>query len=78
MLIPVGKAHHFVFDRRAIAWADPFDHASIHRATIEIITDHLMGFLVGVGDVARHLAWMLRRFAQEREDRQRVVAILLA
>ena len=78
MLITIGKAHHFIFDRRAIAWADPFDHASIHRATIEVIADDVVGFLVGVRHVARHLTRVLRDIAQEREHRHRVVAVLLA
>ena len=77
MLITIGKAHHFVFDRRAVAWADPFDHASIHGAAIEVITDHVMGFLVGMRDVARYLLRMLCRIAHERENRHGVITVLL-
>ena len=65
MLVTIGKAHHFVFDRRAVAWADTFDHASVHWATIEVIADHVMGFLIGMRDVTRHLARMLRSITQE-------------
>ncbi|MNL80456.1 hypothetical protein D3C87_2073150 [compost metagenome] len=36
-----------------------------------------MGFLVSVGDVARHLARMLIHIAHEREDRHWVIAVLL-
>ena len=36
-----------------------------------------MGFLVGVGDIARHLARMLIRGSHEREDRHWVIAVLL-
>lgn len=67
MLVPVGKAHNFVFDRRAVAWADPFDHTCIHRATIEVIADHVMGFLVGIRDITRHLARVLRDIAQNEK-----------
>ena len=77
MLVAIGKAHDFVFDRRTIAWPDPFDHPSVHWAAIEVITDHVMGFLVGVGDIARHLARMLIRGSHEREDRHWVIAVLL-
>ena len=65
MLITIGKAHHFVFDRRAVARTDTFDHACIHRTTIEVIADHVMGFLIGMRDVTRHLTRMLRSIAQE-------------
>ncbi len=77
MLVTIGKAHHLVFDRRAVAWPDPLDHPGVHRAAIEVIADHVMGFLVGVGDVARHLARMLVNATHEREDRQRVITMLL-
>ena len=77
MLVAIGKAHHFVFDRRAVAWTDPFDHAGVHRAAIEVIADHIMGFLVGVRDVARHLLRMLCRIAHKREDRHWVITVLL-
>ena len=77
MLVTIGKAHHFVFDRRAITWADPFDYASVHWAAIEVIADHLMGFFVGMRDVARYLLRVLRRVAHERENRHRVIAVLL-
>jgi tRNA U34 5-carboxymethylaminomethyl modifying enzyme MnmG/GidA len=34
---------YFVFDRRAVAWTDPFDHPGVHGAAIEVIADHVMG-----------------------------------
>ena len=77
MLVTIGKAHHFIFDRRAITWADPFDHAGVHWAAIEVAADHVMGFFIGVRDVARHLLRMLRRIAHEREHRHRVITVLL-
>ena len=77
MLVAIGKAHDFVFDRRAIARSDPFDHSGVHRTAIEVIADHIVGFLVSVGDIARYLARMLIRGSHEREDRHRVIAMLL-
>ena len=77
MLISVGEAHDFVFDRRAVAWADTFDHPCIHWATIEVTADHIMGFLVGMGDITRHLLWMLGRITHKREYRHWVIAMLL-
>ena len=38
----VGKAHDLVLDRRAIARADPFDMAAIHRAARKVVADDLM------------------------------------
>ena len=77
MLISVGEAHDFVFDRRAVAWADTFDHPCIHWATIEVTADHIMGFLVGMSDITRHLLGMLGRIAHKREHRHWVIAMLL-
>ena len=77
MLVTIGKSHHFVFDRRAITWADPFDHTGVHWAAIEVIADHVMGFFIGVRDVARHLLRMLSRIAHEREHRHRIITVLL-
>jgi tRNA U34 5-carboxymethylaminomethyl modifying enzyme MnmG/GidA len=34
----------------------------------EVIADHVMGFLVSVGDIARHLARMLIGRSHKRED----------
>ena len=36
----VGKAMNLVFNRWAVARADAFDHAGVHRRTIESTTDH--------------------------------------
>ncbi|MNI78663.1 hypothetical protein D3C73_1350570 [compost metagenome] len=36
-----------------------------------------MGFLVGIRDITRHLARVLRDVAKEREDRHGVIAVLL-
>ena len=76
MLVTIRKAHHFVFNGRAVTRADPFDHTGIHRAAIEVIADHFMGFFIGVRDMARHLFRMLIRTAHEGEYRHRVVTEL--
>ncbi|CCK13877.1 hypothetical protein BN126_4080 [Cronobacter sakazakii 680] len=75
--VAIGEAHHFIFDGRAIARADPFDNPRVHRAAIEVTADHVMGLLIGVRDVARHLTRMLIRRAHKREDRHWIVAMLL-
>ena len=76
MLVTIGKTHHFIFDRRAITRSDPFNHPGIHWATIEVITDHVVGFLVGIRDIARYLLRMLRHVTHEREDRHGVITML--
>src|SRR5699024_2532714 len=45
-----------------------------HWATIEVTADHIMGFLVGMSDITRHLLGMLGRIAHKREYRPRVIA----
>ena len=77
MLIAIGKTHHLVFDRRTVARADPFNHAGIHRATIEVIADHVVGFLVGMRDIARYLTRVLGSIPHKRENRHWIVAVLL-
>ena len=56
--ILVSESIHLVFDARAIARADAFDHPLEHRAAIEAATDDFMGARIGVGDPARHLPRM--------------------
>lgn len=56
MLVTIRQSGITVFDRRVIAWADTFDHACVHRATIGVITDHIKVFSLVVRDVTRHLA----------------------
>src|SRR5476649_373689 len=73
---PIGKTHDFIFDRRAVTRADPFNDPGVHRAAIKIIADHIMRFFIGVGHVTRDLARMLRHIAHEREDWRRVVTML--
>ena len=77
MLISVGEAHDFVFDRRAVTWANTFDHPCVHWTAIKVTADHVMGFLVGMGDITRHLLGMLSCVAHEREHWHWVIAMLL-
>ena len=44
MLVAIRKAHHFIFDRRTVTRADPSITPGVHRAAIEVIADHFMGF----------------------------------
>src|SRR5690606_7541410 len=52
-------------------------HASVHWAAVKVIADHVMGFFVGMRDVARYLLRMLSRIAHEREHRHGVITVLL-
>src|SRR5690606_15350105 len=70
----VGKTHHLVLDRRAIARADTLDLAAVHRRAVQRASDDLVGAFAGVGDPARPLFGMLIAAAEETEDRARVVA----
>ena len=72
----VGEAVHLVFDRRAIARPDAFDHACEHRRAIATGADDLVRALVGRGDVTAHLARMIAAPAEVREHRHRLVARL--
>ena len=72
----VGKAHHLVFDRRAIARTDALDFAAKQRRAMQRLANDVVRFsLVCV-------MWQLicsdacRRVAHGREYRQRIVARL--
>src|ERR1700722_1886556 len=67
---------HLVLDRGAVARPDAFDRTCEHRRAIEGCADDVVGALVGVRDVAGELARMLAGTAEEREHRQRRVAVL--
>ncbi|MNM68087.1 hypothetical protein D3C81_796370 [compost metagenome] len=73
----VGEAGDLVLDRRAVTGAYPLDHPGIHGAAIQVVADHLVGLLVGVGNVAGHLTRVLTGVADEREDGTRIVTVLL-
>ena len=69
----VGKAGDLVFDRGAVTGADPFDHTGVHGAAIQILADHLMGFLIGVSDITGNLLRMILTATDKRKNRSRVV-----
>ena len=48
----VGKSHHLVLNARAVAWARALDHTAVKRRAVEIVTNDLMCFFVGVRNVA--------------------------
>ena len=50
----VGKAHHLIFDGRAVPRADPFDDAAVLRRQMKVFPDDLMGAGVGVSGVTGH------------------------
>ena len=77
MLVLVGEAMNLVLDRRAVTRPNAFNHAGVHRRAVEAATDDVVRLLVGFGDPARQLAWMLRGISEEGEDRQRIVRVLL-
>ncbi len=64
-----GKAVDLVFDARAVARPDPFDHAGVHRRTVQPGADDVVRALVSVRHPARHLARMHVGAAEEREHR---------
>jgi len=72
----VREASDLVLDRRAVTRTNPFDHPGVHGAAIQVVADHIVGTLVGMGDVAGHLAWVLAGIADKREDRARIIAVL--
>ena len=67
-----GEPVNLVFDRRAIARADAFDHSRIHRRAIQIGADHIVRLLVGVRDPTRHLPRMLLGRSKKRKHRHRI------
>ena len=72
----VGKAHDLVFNGRTVARPHTFDRAGVHRRAVEATADDVVRALVGVRDVARHLARMIFDAPHEGKHRQRFVARL--
>ncbi|MNN44687.1 hypothetical protein D3C81_1589900 [compost metagenome] len=75
----VGKAMNLVFDRRAVTRTDAFDLAciGIHRRTVEVRRNDLVGTGVGMSNPATDLPWMLLFGTHERHHRDRRIAGLL-
>ena len=76
MAVFVGKTMNLVFDRRAVTRADTFDHARIHRRTIQVGGNDLVRTGVGVGNPATDLTRMLLLATEERHQRDRRIARL--
>ena len=55
MALLLGKTHHLVLDRRAIAGSNPLNAAAIHGRFVQIGPDDLVGLRRGVGDPAGNL-----------------------
>src|SRR5258706_9639156 len=62
----VGEADDLVLDRRAVAGAGRLDLAGVHRRTVKVRADQIMGNGAGVGQVTEHL----RQGDAVREDRE--------
>ena len=68
-----GEPVNLVFNRRAIARADAFDHSRVHRRAIQVGADDIVCPLVGVRNPTRHLPRMLLRRSEKRKHRRRIV-----
>ena len=55
MAVPMRKAHHFVFNGRAVTGPGAIDLAGIHGRTMEVGFDDIVGSRVGMSDVAINL-----------------------
>ncbi len=72
----VSEPGDLVLNGGTVTGAYPFDHSGVHGAAIQIVADHVVGTLVGVGDVAGDLARMLAGISDEGEHRTRIVTVL--
>jgi len=72
MALPVRKAHHLILDRGAVTRPAALDLAGIHRRTMHIGPDHLMGRRRGAGDAALDL-WGRDPVRHDRKRLRRLV-----
>ena len=72
----VGKTHDLIFDRRAVAWANPLDDPGIHGAAMQVLPNDLMGFFIGMRDETGHLTRVLLYLAQVGKYRQWIITLL--
>ena len=72
--VTLGEPHHLVLHRRAVPWPRTVDHARVHGRPIQRGPDNLVGPLVGMRDVARHLRRVPVPAPEVREHRPRLVA----
>ena len=68
----VREPDDLILDRRAVPRSNTLDVTAIHGRPIQIISDDLMGFFVGMRDCARNLAhkWCI---GQERKHHRIIV-----
>ena len=45
----IGKAYHFIFDRRAVTRAYTFNFTTIHWSAVNIARNNFMRFFVSIG-----------------------------
>jgi hypothetical protein len=69
----VGKAHHLVLDRRAVARADAADPSRVERRSMEVRPDQLVGRVGGHCQMARNLI-QHQRIGEVRERPRVLVA----
>ena len=48
----IGELHHLILDARTVPGADTFDLAAVQGRILQVLPDHLMGALIGVGHMA--------------------------
>ncbi len=59
----VRKSNHLIFNRRTITRTCTFNIAIVHRRTIKTLTNNIVGLLIGISDMARHLLRMFIRLS---------------
>ena len=74
--ILIGEARDLVFDRRAIARADAFDHTGKQRRSIEPGANDVMRAQMGMRNPAWQLLRMLRARSHKRKHRRRIITRL--
>ena len=73
-LVPglVGKAHHLVLDGGAVTGPHPLDRPGEQGGAVEVVPDHLMGFFIGIGEIA-HRTVVRGRFRHKRKGDGHVI-----
>ena len=72
----LGKPHHLVLEGRTVAGTDRLDPAAVDGGAADVLADHFVGLLVGVGDVAVHLVAEAVGGGGEAEGDDLAVAVL--
>ena len=72
----IRKAHHFVLDRRTIAWSHALNLAAVQRRTAQICADDFMCFRGRVGQIT-HRAVIRRVVGLERKRDDLILTGLL-